>query len=119
VTPPTQELDALLEEMEKRERAAFTMVVALCKDRRESGAREWIMSIPARPNYDPDLVIADALKRIPRLTAALREAVKGLEEIAEGGCLYKVPCSEMSAPCFKCVARIRLAAITAKLRGEE
>jgi hypothetical protein len=106
VTPPTQELDALLEEMEKRERAAFTMVVALCKDRRESGAREWIMSIPARPDYDPDLVIAAALRDVRRLTLALREALSRLKESNQAGGLSAFHCDD-------------LAAITAKLRGED
>ena len=35
---------------------AHRMVSALCKQE-----RKWIMSIPARPDYDPDLVITDGL----------------------------------------------------------
>lgn len=42
---------------------AFDMVGALCKPRGTEGARDWIMSIPARPDHDPDIVIADALKK--------------------------------------------------------
>jgi hypothetical protein len=87
VTPPTQELSALLEEMEKRERAAFTMVVALC-------------------NYDPDLVIAAALRDVRRLTLALREALSRLKESNQAGGLSAFHCDD-------------LAAITAKLRWEE
>jgi len=40
---------------------ALDMVSALCKPRHTEGSREWIMSIPARPGRDPDLVIADGL----------------------------------------------------------
>lgn len=36
---------------------ALDMVVQLC--RRE---REWVMSVPARHDYDPDIVIADGLR---------------------------------------------------------
>jgi hypothetical protein len=46
--------------LEKIDRA-LAMVAALCKPRETEGAREWIMSIPAEPDRDPDLVIADAL----------------------------------------------------------
>jgi len=37
------------------------MVFALCQPLGTAGKREWTMSIPARPDHDPDLVIADAL----------------------------------------------------------
>lgn len=40
---------------------AHDLVCALCKPRNSHGAREWMMSIPARPDYDPDLVIGGAL----------------------------------------------------------
>ena len=42
----------VLEGIEKAQR----MVSELC-----AGRRTWIMSIPARPDYDPDLVIGQAL----------------------------------------------------------
>ena len=42
--------------------AAYKMVVALCQPRGSKGAREWIMSIPAEPERDPDLVIAAGLR---------------------------------------------------------
>lgn len=49
--------------------AAHDMVSALCKRK-----REWIMSVPAREDYDPDLVITDGLmaaeRRIKELEAA-------------------------------------------------
>jgi hypothetical protein len=50
---------------------AMEMVSALCKPRHSEGAREWRMSIPARPDYDPDLVIA----------AGLRAGLDALEEL--------------------------------------
>lgn len=48
--------------------AAMQMVGDLC-----TGKRNWLMSIPARPDYDPDLVIAAALADIPKLLEALGE----------------------------------------------
>ena len=48
------------------------MVSALCQPKGTVGKREWIMSIPARPDHDPDLVIADALHSAGRQIAALR-----------------------------------------------
>ena len=62
-----------LSEIEARKTAAFDMVISLCKNRDEYGRRDWIMSIPARPDYDPDLVIGSSLHDIPDLIAALRE----------------------------------------------
>ena len=41
--------------------AAIEMVINLCKPKGTVGSREWMMSIPARPQSDPDLVIGDAL----------------------------------------------------------
>lgn len=41
--------------------AAHYMVSALCKPRGSKGGREWIMSIPAQPDHDPDLVITAGL----------------------------------------------------------
>ena len=48
-TPTPKTVDEKIE-------AALQMVSDLCNQR-----RTWTMSIPARPDYDPDLVIADAL----------------------------------------------------------
>jgi hypothetical protein len=41
--------------------AAEAMIHSLCIPPGSPGHRDWVMSIPARPNYDPDLVIANAL----------------------------------------------------------
>lgn len=53
--------------------AAYDMVHALCQPRGSEGSRQWIMSIPAREDYDPDLVITSGLnsaaKEIHALTA--------------------------------------------------
>lgn len=51
----------------ERHRAAADMLRALCLPRGSEGAREWMMSIPARPGVDPDLVIGASLADIPRL----------------------------------------------------
>lgn len=52
---------------------AYDVASALCE-----GEREWLMSIPARPDHDPDLIIGDALlaagNEIARLTCELEEA---------------------------------------------
>lgn len=60
---------------------ASDMVDALCKPRGTEGAREWVMSIPVRPDYDPDIVIGDgltvgkkALKRLEEAESALQAA---------------------------------------------
>jgi hypothetical protein len=45
-----------IESLKKKLAAAEAMVTALAK-----GERDWILSIPARPGYDPDLVISAAL----------------------------------------------------------
>lgn len=56
------------EQAREREAAARAMVRALCTPRGEAGAREWVMSIPARPDHDPDLVIAAALDALGDMT---------------------------------------------------
>ena len=57
--------------------SALRMVSDLCDKR-----REWTMSIPARPDYDPDLVIADALYTAKyELSAARAEAERLREEV--------------------------------------
>ena len=48
----------------KRYEAARQMVRDLCNRR-----RDWMMSIPARPDYDPDLVIDASLNDVPKLVA--------------------------------------------------
>lgn len=47
--------------------AARKMVSALCQPRGSAEARSWIMSIPARPDQDPDLVISASLADVPKL----------------------------------------------------
>lgn len=48
--------------------AAQQMISDLCQ-----GRRNWTMSIPARRDYDPDLIISAALADIPKLLEALGE----------------------------------------------
>ena len=64
--------DAELAEIEALEARASKMVHDLCRSRADAQHREWLMSIPARPDYDPDLVIGAALCRIPHLIAHIR-----------------------------------------------
>lgn len=56
-----------LAEIRARAEKAHQMVVSLCKPRNTEGHRDWLMSIPAQPNYDPDLVIGASLRDIPYL----------------------------------------------------
>ena len=54
---PAVELSAILSRMH----AALDMVHNLCRKRNDPKHREWLMSIPARPDHDPDLIIHDSL----------------------------------------------------------
>ena len=56
---------------------ASDMVAALCKPRGSEGSREWIMSIPARRDHDPDLVIGDALQAARDFIEAYHAAEDG------------------------------------------
>jgi len=71
-------------EWEQKIEAAYEMVFALCQPRGTSGAREWMMSIPARPDYDPDMVIAAGLRaardEIERLRTVCEEALELFED---------------------------------------
>jgi hypothetical protein len=66
--------DTTTKDLMKRIDRAMNMVGDLCKPKGSEGSRNWTMSIPARPDYDPDLVIADGLlagkQAIERLTAS-------------------------------------------------
>lgn len=61
--------------------AALELVSALCKPRGTPGAREWVMSIPARPDYDPDIVISDALRAASDEIARLRKALEKIQQM--------------------------------------
>ena len=85
-----QTLQAVREALEKIEKAE-QMVSDLCQRR-----REWIMSIPASPDHDPDLVIADALR-------AARQAL--LTQPADAGALHEPvsldECAELIAHVYQ------------------
>lgn len=66
--------EADLDALKKRNDAACEMVRRLCLSRNDPKAREWFLSIPARPDHDPDLVIGDALNDGAKAIADLREA---------------------------------------------
>lgn len=71
--------------------AAYDMVHALCQPRGGEGSRQWIMSIPARPDYDPDLVITSGLRaasnEIRTLAAEVDELRGKLDDVRMGiGC---------------------------------
>lgn len=57
---------------------AHRMVVALCSRR-----REWRMSIPARPDYDPDLVIGDGLRAGLSALAEVEQLTRERDEARE------------------------------------
>lgn len=56
-----------------RLKAARKMIRDLCRRRDDPERRDWTLSIPAQPFYDPDIVISDSLNDIPRLVAALAD----------------------------------------------
>jgi len=55
-------------------RAAQVIVSELC-----SGSRRWAMSVPARPDSDPDLVIAGALAAAKKILLAIPAGVAGVD----------------------------------------
>lgn len=69
MTEPTD-----VRELREKIERADQMVTNLCKPRYTPNAREWTMSIPARPDHDPDLVIGAGLD-------AGRAALERLEEL--------------------------------------
>lgn len=80
-----------LEAINQRRQAASDLVHALCQPRGTAGAREWMMSIPARPDVDPDMIIDASLRdnsamarAIDRLTAERDWYRAGLHHIANG-----------------------------------
>jgi hypothetical protein len=54
--------DERIAEIEARQKAAHRMIVCLCKPKYDRDHRDWLMSIPARPEDDPDLVFAASLR---------------------------------------------------------
>jgi len=68
---PTDPLD--LDAISTRAEAAHQMVVNLCKPRDAEGSREWVMSIPVRPDHDPDVVISDSLRDVGSLIAEVQK----------------------------------------------
>lgn len=65
-----------LQEIETQIEKAHAMVSALCKPRGTEGTREWIMSIPAQPDHDPDLVIGAGLRGKSKLIVEVRRLLK-------------------------------------------
>lgn len=81
----------LAAEMWARNAKAVQMVGDLCEPRFAKAHRSWTMSIPARPDYDPDIVIADSLKDLPealneiaRLQAESASRLALAKELAQG-----------------------------------
>ena len=62
---------------------ARQMITALCKPRGSEGAREWVMSIPANRERDPDLVISDAIRALEAALAEAQRRADGLENELE------------------------------------
>lgn len=57
--------------VEEREELAHKMINDLCRRKNDPQSRDWIMSIPAREDYDPDLIIGASLRDIPALLTKL------------------------------------------------
>lgn len=60
-------------EIEAQLEAAWAMIRALCAPTYDPNHREWRMSIPVRPDYDPDVVIGAALKGLREVLAERQE----------------------------------------------
>jgi hypothetical protein len=65
--------------LEHKVQAAREMIHNLCSPRFAAEHREWEMSIPARPDYDPDLVIADAIRVLEAQLIATRAELRKCE----------------------------------------
>jgi hypothetical protein len=72
--------DRLLE-IAEREKKAHRMIQSLCTPRGFEGHRDWIMSIPARLDDDPDLVIAASLGDIPYLLSLVKAQQEKIAEL--------------------------------------
>lgn len=59
---------------------AHQMINDLCHQR-----RSWVMSIPARPDYDPDLVIGKALRDAEELIKQLERELDEARGLLEKG----------------------------------
>ena len=68
-------------QMVMRSDVAQKMISALCLPRDADGARRWVMSIPARPDYDPDLIISRALADISDLLTDRSRMLTRIEEL--------------------------------------
>lgn len=68
-------------QIEEQLEAAWEMIRALCTPTYAPNHREWRMSIPVRPNYDPDVVIGTALRGLREVLAERREREKVLPEL--------------------------------------
>jgi len=77
----------MMEDWTERVKAAHEMVSALCSHPDSKESRKWIMSIPARPDYDPDLVITSGLmaaeKQIDAITAERDEWKRRLDAVVK------------------------------------
>jgi flagellar biosynthesis/type III secretory pathway protein FliH len=68
-----------LDEIRARLAKAKDMVACLCLPQSDSRSRDWIMSIPARPDHDPDLVIAAALDDVAFLLGEVERLTNARE----------------------------------------
>lgn len=77
----------MMDDWTEKVKAAHEMVSALCSHPDSNESRKWIMSIPARPDYDPDLVITSGLmaaeKQIAAVTAERDELKRRLDAVVE------------------------------------
>lgn len=76
--------------------ASREIIRRLCLQRNDPEAREWMMSIPARTDHDPDLILEASLNDVSNLVAALAQQAQPEmpvpeDELCDGSCYWGAP----------------------------
>ena len=95
-----------LQGIEAQIQRAQSMVSALCLPRGSEGSREWVMSIPARPDHDPDLVVGGGLRGKERLIAEVRRQRSKINETEVALAEYRAWCDAENITEHRAIARL-------------
>lgn len=74
VVTPHETRDPIIERAE----LALSVIAAIC-----NGKQRWVMSVPARPDEDPDLVLASAIRALTEANAADAQTIATLRAKVE------------------------------------